>query len=127
MTNRYEVTLSDGHCFAVVEVEASSVDSACEMALDMARNENITCDEPFESNGRPDYIDAVARHNTNNTVVWENVPLDYVRLPSEVEWTMEHLIVAKQMVAKGHAEEAIMALENIPGLKGLGDLVRGVR
>lgn len=127
MSYRYDVTLSDGHCFKVVKVNASNAKEACAKAFEKATEDDLICEEPFESSGEPQYVDDIILRNENGTSVWVDVPLEYLRMPDEIERIIERLQIAKDMVAKGHAEEAIMALENIPGLKGLGDLVRGVR
>lgn len=124
---RYNITLTDGHCYAGVHVHANDVEEACEKAFELAERKNIVCDTPFDSDGKPDYIDGIEIIDGDGQSVFAEVPLQYVRVPYEIDLIADPVVSAKQMVKQGRAEEAIKALEEIPGLKGLWNLVMEAR
>ena len=119
---KYDVRLNDGgRWFWDVEVEANDVEEACKLALEDAREEAWDY-QVYEDDGsgEPDYV--------------EQITVDGVRVdvPSAFAKPSTNLYkaaidYAALFIEQKRAEEAIMALENIPGLKGLGDLVRGAR
>lgn len=119
---KYEVRLNDGGSwFWDVEVEANSVEEACDKAFDEAeKNEDDYKVYSDDGSCAPEYIEQIVCNDK-----YVDVPLKYTR--EKYHPYVSAVDLAIEMVAKGHAEEALMALENIPGLKGLGDLVRGVR
>ena len=118
----YQVRLNDGgNYYWDVEVEANDVKEACDKALDLA-NENAFDYQTYEpaGSGFPEYVE---------WIVAAGETLDVPREFAEPTTNLYKAAIdyAALFIEQKRAEEAIMALENIPGLKGLGDLVRGVR
>lgn len=121
----FQVTLiDDGRGYRMIEVEADGPEEACDKAFAYAKEHGLEATESFEDDGdcQLGWVGYVCDDDTDYPV-----PREHERLPLGYSTLIESVRLAESMVAKGHAEEAIMALENIPGLKGLGDLVRGVR
>lgn len=118
----YEVRLYDGgRWYWDVVVQANDVDEACKLAKKKA-HEEMSAYHIYEDDGtgKPDYIEEIIANGEG-----VKVPQEYAK-PSDNLYKAA-IDYASLFIEQKRGEEALIALENIPGLKGLGDLVRGVR